>query len=103
MTQDFDEFMKNAPADVRERLMAMPPEERQRRFERRRQMMESMDPEAREEMMRFMRIVRERPSAPDVGSPAPDFELPVLHGDGERMRLHDLRGRPVGLVFGSYT
>lgn len=103
MTQDFDEFMKNAPPHMRERLMAMPPEERRKRFERRRRMMESMDPEAREEMMRFMRIVRERPPAPDVGSLAPDFDLPVLHGDGERVRLRDLRGGPVGLVFGSYT
>ena len=40
---------------------------------------------------------------PGVGDEAPDFDLPVLHGDGERVRLQDLRGRPVALIFGSYT
>ena len=42
-------------------------------------------------------------TAPKVGEEAPDFELPVLHGDGETVRLSDLRGKPVALVFGSYT
>jgi cytochrome oxidase Cu insertion factor (SCO1/SenC/PrrC family) len=41
--------------------------------------------------------------APRVGEGAPDFELPVLHGDGETVRLSNLRGKPVVLVFGSYT
>jgi cytochrome oxidase Cu insertion factor (SCO1/SenC/PrrC family) len=42
-------------------------------------------------------------SAPKVGEEAPDFELPVLHGNGETVRLSGLRGKPVALVFGSYT
>jgi hypothetical protein len=46
-------------------------------------------------------------SAPTPGSEAPDFALRRLSRDrklgGERIRLADLRGRPVGLVFGSYT
>jgi cytochrome oxidase Cu insertion factor (SCO1/SenC/PrrC family) len=41
--------------------------------------------------------------APKVGDEAPDFELAVLDGDGEMVRLSDLRGKPVALVFGSYT
>ena len=41
--------------------------------------------------------------APKVEDEAPDFELPVLHGDGATVRLSDLRGRPVALIFGSYT
>jgi len=44
---------------------------------------------------------------PAVGSLAPDFELRRLGADGalsdEKLRLSSLRGRPVALVFGSYT
>ncbi len=44
---------------------------------------------------------------PKVGSMAPDFVADVL-GDGrkrtgEQVRLSELRGKPVGLVFGSFT
>jgi hypothetical protein len=46
-------------------------------------------------------------SAPQPGSEAPDCALRRLSRDrklgSERIRLADLRGRPVGLVFGSYT
>jgi AhpC/TSA family len=38
----------------------------------------------------------------DAGQRAPDFDLPTLDKSG-RVRLSDLRGRPVLLVFGSYT
>ena len=38
---------------------------------------------------------------PRIGDPAPDFDLMDL--DGNRVRLSDLRGRPVVLEFGSYT
>ncbi len=45
--------------------------------------------------------------APAVGSLAPDFELERLSAEGQRTgqseRLSDCRGRPVALVFGSYT
>lgn len=37
-----------------------------------------------------------------VGDPAPDFALPRADGRG-RVRLSDLRGAPVVLVFGSLT
>jgi hypothetical protein len=37
-----------------------------------------------------------------VGDRAPDFEL-EYHDHSGKMRLSDLRGRPVVLAFGSYT
>lgn len=44
---------------------------------------------------------------PQPGSMAPDFVADVLGPDrqrtGEQVRLSDLRGKPVALVFGSYT
>jgi hypothetical protein len=44
---------------------------------------------------------------PKVGSMAPDFVADVLDRqrkrNGEHVRLSDLRGKPVGIVFGSYT
>jgi hypothetical protein len=46
-------------------------------------------------------------TVPQVGAAAPDFALRRLGPDRgrseDRVRLSDLRGRPVGLVFGSYT
>ena len=36
------------------------------------------------------------------GDPAPDFTLPRADGRGE-LTLSSLRGRPVLLIFGSYT
>ena len=57
----------------------------------------------RMEEMRAEHAVREA-RAPNVGDPAPAFELPVL-GDRERkVRLAEFKdSRPVGLIFGSYT
>lgn len=53
-----------------------------------------------------MQAAREQ-GAPPVGSVAPDFELERLDARGKRtdrvLRLSSLRGRPVALVFGSYT
>ena len=40
--------------------------------------------------------------APKVGDLAPDFDLPAAHGDG-RARLASLRGKPVAIIFGSFT
>ena len=44
---------------------------------------------------------------PKVGDAAPDFEIDVLDAKkkrtGETVRLSGLRGKPVALVFGSYT
>ncbi len=45
--------------------------------------------------------------APQVGDVAPDFELELLDATGQRtddrVTLSGLRGKPVGLIFGSYT
>ena len=44
---------------------------------------------------------------PKVGSIAPDFVADVLGPNrqrtGEQVRLSDFRGKPVGIVFGSFT
>jgi hypothetical protein len=44
---------------------------------------------------------------PAAGTLAPDFEIERLSAKGERtgqsFRLSSRRGRPVGLIFGSYT
>ena len=44
---------------------------------------------------------------PKVGDRAPDFELEVLDREkkrtGETVSLSSLRGKPVALLFGSYT
>ncbi len=56
---------------------------------------------------RFSKLVeammRREERAPKVGDEAPDFELPVLDGKGATIRLSELRGKPVALIFGSYT
>ncbi len=48
-------------------------------------------------------MARREEHAPKVGEEAPEFELPVLHCDGKTVRLSELRGKPVALIFGSYT
>lgn len=44
---------------------------------------------------------------PGVGADAPDFVADVLGPNrqrtGEQIRLSDLRGKPVGIAFGSFT
>ena len=42
------------------------------------------------------------PSRVAVGSPAPEFTLPRTDGTGD-LTLSSLRGKPVVLVFGSFT
>ncbi len=48
-------------------------------------------------------MARREERAPMVGDEAPEFELPVLDGKGATARLSELRGKPVALIFGSYT
>ena len=38
-----------------------------------------------------------------VGDTAPDFALPVLHGDHVVRLSDEIRQKPVVLIFGSYT
>ena len=56
--------------------------------------------------MRDERVERER-HAPKVGAPAPDFRVERLAADGTRsgeyFQLSEAQGRPVALIFGSYT
>ncbi len=56
---------------------------------------------------RFARLreamARREERAPKVGEEAPEFEQPLLHGEGKTVRLSELRGKPVALIFGSYT
>lgn len=46
-------------------------------------------------------------TSPQIGELAPDFELERLasHGgrSGEKVKLSSMRGRPVGIYFGSFT
>lgn len=55
----------------------------------------------------FRKEAEREANAPQVGDPAPDFELELLSPAGDRTgdmrRLSAHRGRPVALVFGSYT
>ena len=62
----------------------------------------------KERFVEVMAEMEEREKhAPSVGSLAPDFELKRLDEKGvlteQTLRLAGLRGRPVALVFGSYT
>ena len=63
---------------------------------------------SKDEFRAHLAARREREErAPKPGSAAPDFELELLTREGKRSgelrRLGDHRGRPVALVFGSYT
>ena len=60
-----------------------------------------ISPEERQRVRQEMARRDER--APRVGDMAPDFELPLLDGGSARVRLSSLVGKPVALIFGSYT
>ena len=42
-------------------------------------------------------------SAPEIGELAPDFTLPLLDGEGTVTRAQYPKGKPLVLIFGSYT
>ena len=56
---------------------------------------------------RWIERLRLDESSPQVGEPVPDFELELLTPAGKRtgelFKLSSARGKPVGLIFGSYT
>lgn len=63
---------------------------------------------SKEEFEEFIAETEARQAkAPIVGEPAPDFEIERLDArgkpTGQMFRLSSVRGRPVALVFGSYT
>ena len=55
----------------------------------------------------YAKRVKDDVRSPQVGDLAPDFKLERLASTGERtgdfLSLTSLRGKPVGLIFGSYT
>lgn len=55
----------------------------------------------------YAQRIKDDERSPQVGDLAPDFELERLAATGERtgefLKLASLRGKPVGLIFGSYT
>lgn len=61
---------------------------------------EEFDREREHQMARQVHV-------PRPGAEAPDFEIDVLDRarkrSGETVRLSALRGKPVGLIFGSWT
>ena len=63
----------------------------------------------RDELRTFIenRIVKDQKFSPKVGDNAPDFEVEKLDGTGRRtgelIKLSSYFGKPVGLIFGSYT
>ncbi len=104
---DLDSMIEALPAEMqvrmRERLAGLDEAQRERMRERMAAMYAQMDPQARAEMGKQMAYSREvQAGAPSVGDEAFDFDLRRLDGAG-RVRLSDHRGRPVGLIFGSYT
>ncbi|MDE0790608.1 MAG: hypothetical protein OSA87_07920 [Woeseiaceae bacterium] len=53
------------------------------------------------------RVVRDEQTSPELGELAPDISLERLHEMGKRtgefIALSELRGKPTGLIFGSFT
>lgn len=63
----------------------------------------------REQLRSFIekRVIRDNERSPKQGDDAPDTELEILNGNGTRsgetVKLSSYFGKPVGLIFGSYT
>lgn len=78
-------------------------------IEKRKQIWLSVSPAlTAEKLDAFLAHEKQRQAlVPPIGAAAPDFALDTLdrtrRRTGETVRLSDLRGRPLGLVFGSYT
>ncbi|NKB20287.1 MAG: hypothetical protein GKS01_07040 [Alphaproteobacteria bacterium] len=53
------------------------------------------------------RVIRDRELSPNIGDDAPDLALERLNANGSRsgetVKLSSYFGKPVGLIFGSYT
>ena len=77
-------------------------------YEQRKERFLSVSTISGEEYDRIRKAQDERQArVPQPGTKAPDFEVERLGEDGARtgktVRLSDLCGKPVALVFGSYT
>ena len=108
MSDDWTPLLGELPPRIRdrvvERLKTASPVEREEMRLRIEQRMSQADGGHMQRVRRDWEARRESEvRAPEAGDPAPDFDLALLNGDGQRVRLSALRGRPVGLIFGSYT
>jgi len=63
---------------------------------------ESLPPEKRIPEWDRVKALMSRP-APAVGDVAPDFTLPTLDGDSQITRSAHQEGKPLLMIFGSYT
>ena len=104
---DLDTMVEALPAEMqsrmRERMAGLDEGGRVRMQQRLASMYEQMDSSTREQMLKHIGLMREiQNGAPEVGEVAYDFDLRRLDGEG-RVKLSDSEGRPVGLIFGSYT
>lgn len=102
-----EDLIRGLPAEMQERIAlqtkGLSPEERDRFGQHMAEMFATMPPEIRDLVQKEGAIRREREAAsPNLGDEAPDFELALVDSSA-RVKLSALRGRPVGLVFGSYT
>jgi hypothetical protein len=102
-----EDMIRALPAEMQERIhlqtKGLSPEEREQFGQRMAKMFASMAPDIRELVQKEGALRRQREEAsPNPGDPAPDFELALLDGSAT-VKLSDLRGRPAGLIFGSYT
>lgn len=81
--------------------MQMTPEERRAMW------IELSDMKAEDLQQLWADLKARQSKVPEVGSEAPDFTIDLLDAQkkrtGERVTLSALRGKPVALVFGSYT
>jgi hypothetical protein len=102
-----EDFIRGLPAEMQERIAlqtrGLSDQEREQFARRMASAFESMPPDIRELVQKEGTLRRRREeTSPGPGDAAPDFELALLDGSA-RVRLSELRGRPVGLIFGSYT
>ena len=112
-SRELDEQINALPAGMRDRIMerleGVGEDQRARVLEQVARMIALMRPEQREHLAVTRRFMAQRNvKAPAIGDPAPNFDLALLDGAlqdgaGGRVRLSALKGRPVGLIFGSYT
>ncbi len=102
-----DEVIKDLPTEyqtqIYEKMQAMSEAEQESFLEEVAAAIASSPyPERGAPKARFKEDVLRDETTPNVGEMAPDFELATLDGDA-RVRLSAHRGKPVGLIFGSYT
>ncbi len=104
---DLETMLEALPAEMqvrmRERMAGLDEAGRERMRGRMAAAYGAMDDHTRTQMLKHVGLMREiQNGAPEVGEAAYDFDLRRLENE-ERVKLSDSKGRPVGLIFGSYT